>query len=245
MTSPSFSTPASPVELSSPRAAQPRLLHPSASIQPGGPRPLIGPRTGHVGAEVGRLRGTRGFYGNGLSVARDNVVIGIHRRRGTRGGEGGGGGREEESRIRGMVDGGKGCEINVRRLVYRQQSHAKSRGAHPRRAPLIHEPPGCPSKGEESSEPLTLLGYRVSPYRFYLFKSFPLSLHFFPKHHPLLADTDPTSCHFVSPELSSSSSSFFPQTRRSCLSRDSSFPSFFRTLARFSHNYSRIVVVTR
>lgn len=168
---------------------------------------------------MGRLRGTRGFYGNGLSVARDNVVIGIHRRRGTRGGEGGGGGREEESRIRGMVDGGKGCEINVRRLVYRQQSHAKSRGAHPRRAPLIHEPPGCPSKGEESSEPLTLLGYRVSPYRFYLFKSFPLSLHFFPKHHPLLADTDPTSCHFVSPELSSSSSSFFPQTRRSCLSK--------------------------
>lgn len=31
---------------------------------------------------------------------------------------------------------------------------------------------------------LPLLGYHVSPYRFYLFKSFPLSLHFFPNTRP-------------------------------------------------------------
>lgn len=72
---------------------------------------------GSRAAEVGRLRGVS----RETSVARDNVVIGIHRR-----GRGG--------RARNPWDGrgGKGCEINVRRLVYRQQSHAKSRGAHPR-----------------------------------------------------------------------------------------------------------------
>lgn len=41
---------------------------------------------------------TRGFYGNGLSVARDNVVIGIHRRR--RGTGRGGEGREEGKKNR-------------------------------------------------------------------------------------------------------------------------------------------------
>lgn len=110
---------------------------------------------------------TRGFYGNGLSVARDNVVIGIHRGATER--------ARPAARARGRIrDGrGKGCEINVRRLVYRQQSHAKSRGAHPREHCLFM------SLSLSGRFYLALLGYDVSPYRFYLFKSFPLSLHFF------------------------------------------------------------------
>lgn len=158
MTRPSFSTPASPVELSSPRASQPRLSHPSASIQPGGSRPRIGPCLDHVGrgAEVGPA--TRGFYGNGLSVARDNVVIGIHRRR--RGTGRGGEGREEGKKNReNPWDGGWWQRLRNKPFAGWSTANSPTRN-HAARTPgerRLFMSCCVPLRGrEESSKPLLL-----------------------------------------------------------------------------------------
>lgn len=70
-------------------------------------------------------------------------------------------------------------EINARRLVYRQQSRAKSRGAHPREHCLFMRvslfSPGKREAERKRSYLLSSLGYDVAPYRFYLFKSYPPS----------------------------------------------------------------------
>lgn len=114
----------------------------------------------HGGHVRPRWGGSAGFLGRRASRGITSLLASTAAAEG-RGGEGrGGGGREEGSEMPWDGRGGKGREINVRRLVYRQQSHAKSRGAHPRRALFIHEPMSLPPR-----MPLP----RVSPYRFYLF----------------------------------------------------------------------------
>lgn len=136
VTSDSFSTPASRRRAFIPT---PHSTPPFASLDqhPAGPD-----WSARCNCRVGEHPVTRGFYGNGGGVARDNLVIGIAATAaGTSMGSSDAGCGVEGRRGRQESGGGRWIsgwkrdegerEINARRLVYRQQSRAKSRGAHP------------------------------------------------------------------------------------------------------------------
>lgn len=134
VTSDSFSTPASRRGAFIPTS---RATPPFASLDRHSARAGIGRKRD---TRVGERPATRGFYGNGSGVARDNLVIGI-----PDAGWQAGGRRRIFADLWKREEGER--EINARRLVYRQQSRAKSRGAHPREHCLFMR--GCPSSLRE------------------------------------------------------------------------------------------------
>lgn len=132
VTSDSFSTPALRRRAFIPT---PRSTPPFASLDqhPAGPD-----WSAWRNRRVGEHPATRGFYGNGGGVARDNLVIGIAATAAGTSmgclrmlGAGWQAGRREDGGCRRWRRDEGEREINARRLVYRQQSRAKSRGAHP------------------------------------------------------------------------------------------------------------------
>lgn len=176
-------------ELSSPRRARPRLLHPSISIQPG----PIG-RRGVTARWESTLR--REVSTETAAASRGiTSLLASRRRRRERvwdprmSGAGWQAGGQAEGRRR-TVDLGMGerdegeREINARRLVYRQQSRAKSRGTYPCEHCLFMRVSLSPR--ERRSYLLGSLRYDIAPYRFYLFKSYPPSPRFLSTVRPLL-----------------------------------------------------------